>query len=207
MNSKILFIILIILIIFSNYQINIIKQNELIKNNKDQNYNSNISIDTNNYEPIFYSTSILEDFFWPLPGYNRISSPFGKRTSPTKGSSSYHQGIDIPAPQGTSIFSVLSGTVIFTGFKGAGGHTISIKSNNMIISYCHVSPNYRVSVGQEIKKGELISTVGPKYINDVINNPYKDSTGKNTNGATTGCHLHLGIKNNGQFVNPLQFFK
>ena len=28
----------------------------------------------------------------------------------------------------------------------------------------------------------------------IINNPYKDSYDNPTNGATTGCHLHLTIK-------------
>ncbi|HJJ14424.1 MAG TPA: hypothetical protein OIM42_06185 [Clostridiaceae bacterium] len=31
-------------------------------------------------------------------GYNTISSPFGRRSSPAKGASSFHKGIDIPAP-------------------------------------------------------------------------------------------------------------
>lgn len=64
----------------------------------------------NNY---YFSNS---DFFWPTPGYHTITSHFGKRTSPTTGASSNHSGIDISASEGASIFSVLSGTVTFTGF-------------------------------------------------------------------------------------------
>ena len=60
--------------------------------------------------------------------------------------------------------------------------------------------------GDFINQGQQISSVGPKYIFDVLNNPYKDSTGKPTNGATTGPHLHLTIKENGVLVNPLNFF-
>ncbi len=38
-------------------------------------------------------------FTWPVPGYSRISSPFGWRTDPFNSSKSeYHKGIDIPAP-------------------------------------------------------------------------------------------------------------
>ena len=37
-------------------------------------------------------------------------------------------------------------------------------------------------------------------------NTYKDSSGKPTNGATTGPHLHLGIRLNGEYVNPLDYF-
>lgn len=37
-------------------------------------------------------------------------------------------------------------------------------------------------------------------------NTYKDSDGNPTNGATTGCHLHLGFRLDNQYVNPLNFF-
>lgn len=60
--------------------------------------------------------------------------------------------------------------------------------------------------GELIEKGQHIGCVGPKYIFDVLNNPYKDSTGQTTNGATTGPHLHLTIKENEIPVNPLDFF-
>ena len=69
-----------------------------------------------------------------------------------------------------------------------------------------MSPNYIISKNQEIHKGDLIGFVGPKYINDIINNPYSDSKGNPTNGATTGPHLHLSIKKDGKAVNPLNYF-
>ena len=37
-------------------------------------------------------------------------------------------------------------------------------------------------------------------------NTDKDSDGNPTNGATTGCHLHLGFRLDNQYVNPLNFF-
>ena len=62
-------------------------------------------------------------------------------------------------------------------------------------------------IGDTFDKGILISFVGPKCIDNVLNNPYKDSTGKSTNGATTGTHLHLTIKKDGIPINPLDFFE
>lgn len=114
------------------------------------------------------------DYIWPLPEYFHISSPFGFRISPTTGASSYHSGIDIPAPENTAIFAVSSGTVEFTGFQGANGYTIMIEKGNMIFSYCHVSPNFTVHVGDEIEKNQQISCVGPKYISAIPENPYTD---------------------------------
>ena len=87
-----------------------------------------------------------------------------------------------------------------------GGYTVTIKNDNFSFSYCHVSPNFLVCVGQYINKGEIIAKVGPKNVYGVYNNPYKDSNGNPTNGATTGPHLHLTIKKDGKAVNPLDYF-
>ena len=57
-----------------------------------------------------------------------------------------------------------------------------------------------------IKEGQVIGFVGPKYVYGVPGNRYFDSSGKPTNGATTGCHLHLGFRIDGEYKNPLDFF-
>lgn len=145
-------------------------------------------------------------FVWPLPGYTRISSYFGKRVSPTSGASSSHSGIDIPAPEGTKFIAIADGTITFTQFLGAGGYTITLSFENYLVTYCHCSPNYIVKVGDTVKQGQVIGYVGPKYVYGVKGNLYSDSTGKPTNGATTGTHLHLGIRIDGTYQNPLNFF-
>ncbi len=163
--------------------------------------NSNSCLNSNTYHNFFNN-----EFIWPLPGIYTITSYFGPRHSPTTGASSYHSGIDIAASENTNIYSVLSGIVTFIGFQGAGGYTITITSDNFSISYCHISPNFIVSKNDYVEKNTLIGYVGPKNIYTEPNNPYKDSFGKPTNGATTGCHLHLTIKKDGKAVNPLNFF-
>lgn len=156
-----------------------------------------------------YGESILRNnsFSWPTPGFTRITSPYGKRNAPAKGSSTFHSGIDIGAPEGSYILAVCDGEVSFLGFKGAGGYTLTIKSQNLQISYCHISPTYLVSIGDIVKKGNVIAKVGPYHVYGVPDNPYRDKNGEPTNGATTGCHLHLTIKKDGKAVNPLDFFK
>ncbi len=153
---------------------------------------------------MYYFSS--DNFFWPLPGYHQITSYFGPRTSPTNGASSNHSGIDIAAQEGTSIYSVCSGFVTHTGFKGAYGHTIIIEKNNLEFLYAHVSPTYIVHIGDYIYENNIIGYVGPKYLNSGVSS-YTDSSGRFTNGATTGPHLHLSIKKDGIAVNPLLYFK
>lgn len=77
----------------------------------------------------------------------------------------------------------------------------------MKVSYCHISPNFIVNVGDTVYKGDLIANVGPKYVYNVPQNTYTDSNGLPTNGATTGCHLHLGIRIDGEYINPLSLYE
>lgn len=142
----------------------------------------------------------------PFHGYTKISSYFGKRISPTSGASSSHSGIDIPAPSGSKFIAVQDGEITFAQFLGAGGYTITLSFNNFKVTYCHCDPNFIVKVGDVVKQGQVIGYVGPKNVYGVKGNIYFDENGEPTNGATTGPHLHLGIRIDGKYVNPLDFF-
>lgn len=109
-----------------------------------------------------------DKFVWPIPGYTSITSPFGKRYSPTAGASSYHKGIDVGAPKGTALYAVCDGEITYTGFLGGGGYTITLTSGLTKYTYCHVSPTYVVYKGEQIKKGQLIGHVGPKNVYGVV---------------------------------------
>ncbi len=119
---------------------------------------------------------------------------------------SYHSGIDIGAPTGATIVAVSSGIVTYTNFSGANGFTVKIESDGYVFTYSHVSPLFLVSPGDFVTASSVIATVGPKNVYGVPNNPYKDSNGKPTNGATTGPHLHFSIRKDGKAVNPLDYF-
>lgn len=156
--------------------------------------------------PSSYRMQDNSSFLWPSPGYTTITSSFGKRKAPTSGASTFHSGIDIGIPAGTPLLAILSGIVTMTNFSGAGGCTITFKSGDYTISYCHVSPIYLVNVGDRVKQGQVIAKVGPKNVYGIANNPYRDRNGNPTNGATTGAHLHLTIRKSGELVNPLDLF-
>lgn len=193
-NFSIIFIIIaVVILFFSSFFTTLSKSNnEIIISN------GTVILPEN----IYFTNS---KFLWPTPGYTTITSYFGYRNAPTQGASTYHSGIDIGAPAGTNIIAVTSGTVTYTGFYGAGGYTVTIKSDDLTTSYCHVSPHFLVCTGQYVTKGSIIATVGPRNVYGVPNNPYKDSNGNPTNGASTGPHLHLTIKKDGQAVNPLDY--
>lgn len=167
-----------------------------------------LSSNSNNSNLIYsnYITISSNGFAWPIPGYTKITSPFGKRNAPTAGASSFHYGTDIGAPEGTNLIAIADGKISFLGFLGAGGYTLTLSFDNFKITYCHISPNFLVKKGDVVLKGQIIAQVGPKYVYGVPGNKYTDLNGKSTNGATTGCHLHLGFRINNKYVNPLEYF-
>lgn len=136
------------------------------------------------------------EYYWPTPGFNGISSYFGYRNSPTKGASTNHKGIDILAYQGIGVSAIEEGKVKFAGFDKSGGYMVIISHpNNMESRYAHLDPKILVEKGDSVSKGEIIGKVGPKYLED-----------GRLNGATTGVHLHLGVLEKGDFINPLELF-
>ena len=156
-----------------------------------------------------FGVEILGNADFPVVGKGRgdITSYYGYRKAPTSGASTYHSGIDIAAPEGTKLVAILDGKVTRTSWGGAGGYTITIESGEYSFSYCHSDPNFIVKVGDEVKKGQVIGKVGPKNVYGVPGNPYKDSQGNPTNGATTGCHCHFTVKKNGETIDPLTILK
>lgn len=123
---------------------------------------------------------------WPLQVTGKISSYFGNRTSPTKGASTYHRGIDIAVPSGTSIVASADGTVVTATYNASAGNYIMIYHGNSLYTvYMHASS---LAVGEqaEVKQGDIIAYVG-------------------SSGVSTGAHLHFGVSVNGNYVDPLNY--
>ena len=139
--QKLIFIIILFSIFISIFFIPIIQSSNF-------NLYSSLNKEIINFNP--------NGFVWPIPGYTSISSNFGKRISPTSGASSFHYGIDIPAPEGTKLIAIADGEITFRSFLGAGGYTITLSFDNYKVTYCHVSPNFIVSVGNFVKQGQVI---------------------------------------------------
>ena len=100
--------------------------------------------------------------------------------------SSTHTGLDIAAPSGTPIKVVSDGTVTCASYNGAYGNLVKVNHGNGVETwYAHTSKMY-VSVGQKVTAGDVIAAVG-------------------STGNSTGAHLHLEIRINGQHVNPQNY--
>ena len=145
-----------------------------------------ISSDSNNLANSNSSSTVISNGSWPVPGYSRVSSPFGYRIHPVLGIKKLHTGIDIPAPTGTPTVAVSSGTVIYSGVQGSYGNTVMIQHDNGLVSlYAHNS-SLVVKVGDQVKKGQVVAKIG-------------------STGRSTGPHLHFEIRVNGTAQNPLNY--
>ena len=115
-----------------------------------------------------------------------VSSPYGYRIHPISGEEDLHRGVDIAVAEGTPIQAVQDGRVVSAGNDGDYGLCVVIEDEKGYQSrYAHCS-SISVTAGQEVKRGDVIAAVG------------------NT-GNSTGAHLHLEVKLNGEYLNPYYF--
>ena len=118
-----------------------------------------------------------------LPVTGTISSRYGVRS---KIRVSTHTGLDIAVSTGTPIKVIADGTVVSAQYTGAYGNLVKIDHGNGFESwYAHTSKMY-VTVGQKVSAGDVIAAVG-------------------STGNSTGPHLHLEIRLNGQSVDPQKY--
>ncbi len=120
----------------------------------------------------------------PVPG--PIVSGFGPRLHPILGVRRLHQGVDMAAAHGRPIVAAADGVVVWAGERGGYGNcTIIDHGNQYATLYAHQS-RFAVSVGQTVRAGETIGSVG------------------NT-GLSAGPHLHFEVRLLGIPTNPAPF--
>ena len=120
----------------------------------------------------------FETFLWPVNG--TINSGFGPRGS------SFHDGIDIAAPEGTPILAIEAGEVIYSDqLRGYGNMVILRHAGGIVSVYAHNESNL-VREGQSVVRGEVVARVG-------------------STGRVSGPHLHFEIRRNNAAQDPLRY--
>jgi murein DD-endopeptidase MepM/ murein hydrolase activator NlpD len=117
-----------------------------------------------------------------------LSSYFGKRTDPFTGKPANHTGIDFAGKMGAEVSAVADGVVTWSADRYGYGMMIEINhGSGYATRYAHNSENL-VSVGDEVKKGQIVSLMGES-------------------GRATGPNLHFEVLHNGSRVNPVKFIR
>ncbi len=123
---------------------------------------------------------------WPVDG-GTLGSHFGAR------SGNFHEGIDIRAEIGTSIFAAHDGIVVFSGRLWSGyGNMMVIKGDGIYTVYAHNNANF-LDDQDTVRAGDEIATVGQT-------------------GNASGPHLHFEVRLDDAHgykvaVNPLIFLR
>ena len=117
-----------------------------------------------------------------------LSSYFGKRTDPFTGKPANHTGIDFAGKMGAEVSAVAEGVVTWSSDRYGYGMMVEINhGNGYATRYAHNSENL-VSVGDEVKKGQIVALMGKS-------------------GRATGPNLHFEVLHNGARVNPVKFIR
>ena len=117
-----------------------------------------------------------------------ITSNYGSRIHPITGKQSFHRGTDFGASSGTPIKAIAGGVVTTAGYNSSFGNMVIIDHGNGYTSlYAHAS-SLNVSAGQRVSQGQTVSFVG-------------------STGNSTGPHLHLEMRYNGSYVNPMNYIR
>lgn len=118
----------------------------------------------------------------------RLTSSFGVRSDPFRGTAAFHAGLDIPGPVGTPIYATADGIVSRSERAGAYGLLVEINHGKGIQTrYAHLS-KMLVDPNTRVRRGQLIGLMG-------------------STGRSTGPHLHYEVRVDGRAVNPTPYIQ
>ena len=117
-----------------------------------------------------------------------MSSGFGKRTDPFRGSKSFHRGLDFAGKRGSDVVAVASGIVTRAKKVAGYGNVVEIKhADGYSTLYGHNKENL-VKEGEMVSKGQTIALLG-------------------STGRSSGPHVHFEVHHNGKIVDPLRYVR
>jgi murein DD-endopeptidase MepM/ murein hydrolase activator NlpD len=123
---------------------------------------------------------------WPVNGW--LSSSYGRRKHPIKGTRDFHTGVDISSNPGAKIKATADGIVSFAGWSGANGRLVAVEHGfGFRTFYAHNKKNM-VKVGDVVQRGDVIAYIG-------------------STGSSTGPHVHYEVWKSGKPANPKTYLK
>ncbi|WP_239987553.1 M23 family metallopeptidase [Sphingosinithalassobacter portus] len=125
-----------------------------------------------------------QDFLWPVTG--RISGLFGSQRIYGGEPASYHSGVDIARPTGTTVLAPADGVVILaaeTPFSLEGHLLMLDHGMGLNSAFLHLS-RIDVKVGEHVRRGQPVGAIG-------------------MTGSATGPHLHWSMKWRAARIDPL----
>ena len=117
-------------------------------------------------------------FFTPVKGV--VSASFDR---------ALHPWIDVTAPAGSLVMSVLDGTVVYTGWEEEDGYILAIQHRGDILSIYKHNEKLLHKAGEAVKAGTPIGVLA------------------SSTSLTKGDHLHFELWYEGEAIDPVQYIK
>jgi len=155
-----------------------------------------LDVQWKSYEEVILLAEEKEEFLASIPAISpvadkdltRFASGYGYRIHPIYRTKKMHTGIDLTAPVGTEVYATGNGKVTAAGYTlgGFGLRVIIDHGFGYKTLYAHLN-SVSVKEGKEVKRGELIGTIG-------------------STGRSTAPHLHYEVRKNNQTENPVNYY-
>ncbi|MEH1827558.1 MAG: M23 family metallopeptidase [Nostoc sp.] len=97
---------------------------------------------------------------YPLAQVATVGLAYGWQINPATGEVFFHSGVDLLAPVGTNVQAIAPGTVAFASDQGSYGKLVIINHSGGLQSRYAQLDSIKVTVGEQVKKGDLLGTVG-----------------------------------------------
>ncbi|WP_029933936.1 M23 family metallopeptidase [Thiomicrospira pelophila] len=124
----------------------------------------------------------------PVGVFRGVTSGYGWRTHPVRGTREFHYGIDYRGERGAPVLATADAVVEYSGYHRSSGY-----GNLIILSHAYGFKTFyghlnslNVKTGQFINKGDLIGAIG-------------------STGVSTGPHLHYEVNFVQRKLNPAPF--
>jgi murein DD-endopeptidase MepM/ murein hydrolase activator NlpD len=126
----------------------------------------------------------------PVSLFKGVSSGYGWRSHPVRGTREFHHGIDYRGDRGAPVVATADGVVEFAGYHRGSGY-----GNLVIISHAFGFKTFyghlhemKVKTGEFVARGDVIGGIG-------------------STGVATGPHLHYEVNFVQKKLNPAPFVK
>ena len=138
----------------------------------------NVNVSVSPYLPVLNAT-IYKDYSMDALVYNSTLKQWET-----------HDGIDFQAASGSSVYSIMDGTVVDVYSNVLEGSVVVIEHDGGIVStYASLNDDVLVKTGDTVNRGEKIGSIS-------------DSS---TSELEASAHLHFSLTDNGQLIDPAAY--
>ncbi len=119
----------------------------------------------------------------------RLASPIDGSVSGGFDPTGRHFGVDVVAPSGSPVKTVLDGYVVEAGYSMETGNVIAIQHPGNLLSFYKHNASLLKRTGDFVRAGEAIAIIG------------------NTGTHSDGPHVHIELWHRGQPINPGRYLR